>query len=342
MTTLVTGAAGFVGRQVVEALRERGQPVRAMVRQDRQAAELKEQGVEAIVGDVRRSQDVWNAMRGVTIVQHCAALVGHGRGPGHSRQEVYDVNLGGVRTVLEALRDAGTGKMILLSSINVLGTRNIERATEDLPTRREGEPHADVKIDAEELAAEFHREHGVDVTVLRPGLIYGPGERNLPKLLDAIRRGKFKFIGGRDNIVPMLHVRDMVAAMLAAAESDASAGKTYHITDGTRTTMGELADFLAEAAGVEKPRKAFPYIVPRVACSVFGALAKLGLRKKPAPINKVSLRFLGTSRFVDISRARDELGYHPTVDFREGMAETVRWIESQTHDESNVADAAAR
>ena len=130
-----------------------------------------------------------------------------------------NVNFGGVRNVLNAARDAGSVRVVLLSSINVLGTRNIDHAVETLPTRREREPHADVKIDAEEYAAKLHRENGVDVVILRPGLIYGPGERNIAKLVETLRRGKFSYIGGRDHIVPIVHVRDVVQAMLLAART---------------------------------------------------------------------------------------------------------------------------
>lgn len=329
MTSLVTGASGFVGSHVVDELLRRGQSVRALVRHESQAAELRQRGVEAVVGDVRNPEQVATAVRGTSVVHHGAALISQG---GHSHQDVYDVNLGGVRHVLDALRNAGTGKagtarMILLSSINVLGTRNFEQGAEDLPVRREGEPHADVKVDAEELAATYARDSGVNVVVLRPGLIYGPGERNIPKLLNTLRRGKFAFIGSRDNVVPMVHVSDLVQAMLLSAERPEAAGRTYHITDGGRTTIGQLVDHLAELAGCPKPHKVLPYLVPRLGCTVFELLGRVGLWRKPAPISRVSLRFVGTSRFVDIRRARQELGYAPRVDWRDGLAQYFRWIE---------------
>ncbi len=188
---------------------------------------------------------------------------------------------------------------------------------------------------------EFHRRHGVEVTILRPGLIYGVGEKNIPRLLDAIRRGKFRYLGSRDNIVPMVHIDDVVQALLLAAEKPEANGRVYHITDGSRTTIGELVDYLSELSGSPPPQKVLPLIVPKAACVVFETLQRLKLRSKPGPINRVGLRFLGTSRSIDISRARRELGYEPRVSFREGMAATVRAILETEHDTADVVSTAA-
>jgi nucleoside-diphosphate-sugar epimerase len=208
-------------------------------------------------------------------------------------------------------------------------------------TPRTKDPHADVKIEAERLALDFHQRHGVEVTILRPGLVYGVGEKNIPRLLDAIRRGKFRYLGSRKNIVPMVHLDDVVAALLLAAEKPAANGRVYHITDGSRTTIGELVDCLSELSQLPRPEKVLPLAVPKLACVVFETLQRLKLRNKPGPINRVGLRFLGTSRSIDISRARRELGYEPQVSFREGMAAVVRAIAEKNHDTPHAVSSAA-
>jgi len=332
MTTLVTGAGGLIGGRMVVKLRERGQPVRALVRRENQAEPLRRLGAEVLVGDIRDGELVDAAARDVDVVYQCAAATG----PEWTKQEVYDVNLGGVRNVLEAMRTGGKGRMVYLSSINVLGIRHFNQAAEDMPTRRENEPHSDVKIDAEELCLEYHRRHGVDATILRPGLVYGPGERHVPKILDAVKRGKFAFIGSRDNVIPMVYLDDQIQAMQLAAVKPEASGRIYHVTDGERTTIGQLADYLAGLSGSPKPEKALPYIVPRAVCFAFCALKNLRLVKGSGPITRVGLRFLGCSRHVDISRAREELGFLPQTGFREGIAATLRWIE-EDHDEKGIS-----
>jgi nucleoside-diphosphate-sugar epimerase len=335
MTTLVTGATGFVGRHVVEDALARGESVRALVRHPEQAAQLQKQGLEVVVGDIRDVGLLPAAVRGADVVVHCAAAVG----AHYSRADIYATNLDGVRNLLEAMRQAGRGRVVLLSSINVLGTRNLEAATEDLPCRPSNDPAADVKIEAERLAEAYGRQ-GLDVTILRPGFIYGPRDtRNLPKLIDALRRGRFRYIVSRDNVVPLVHVRDVVQALRLAARVPAARGRVYHITDGSRTTIGQLVDFLAQELGSPPPQRVLRFGVARTACVLFEWLGRL--RRRPAPITRAALRFLGTSRFVDIGRARAELGYQPEVLYREGVPSTLQWLKEQAHGHADIAGSPA-
>jgi len=336
MTNLITGATGFVGSQLVDDLLLRNEGVRALIRDRDKADGLRQRGVQVVVGDVR-SPDVFRALlENVEVVYHCAAAVG----PQFSKREIYETNLTGVRYLLEALGSAQLGRLVLLSSVNVLGTRDLDPATEDLPCRRSRDPAADVKIEAERLALDYHRR-GVDVTVIRPGFIYGPRDpHNLPKLVRAVQRGKFAFLGSRDNVVPIVHVSDVAQAMLLAGRTPAASGRVYQITDGSRTTVGELVDELARQLGCAAPRKVLPYFVPWLGCQVFDVLRLF--TSKPAPINRAGLRFLGTSRYVDISRARRELGYEPRVFYREGIAAAVRCIKEQHQGEGSWSNSSRR
>ena len=319
-TTLVTGATGFVGGRLLDELLCRGDPVRALVREPGRAAALAQRGVEVVVGDVCRPETLAPALRGIRVVYHCAAAVG----PSRSASEIYATNRDGVRHLLEAARHAGSPRVVLLSSINVLGTRNLDQAVEDLPCRASSDPAADVKIEAEQIALEYHRQHGLPVTILRPGFIYGPGDpHNLPRLASALERGKFSFLGSRDNVIPIVHVNDVVQALLLAGSKPGAAGRVYHVTDGSRTTIGEFIDELARLLQCPLPKKTLPLAVPRAACVVFEMLQRLGIRKKAGPINRAGLRFLGMSRWVDIRRARTELDFSPQIQFREGLAETL-------------------
>jgi nucleoside-diphosphate-sugar epimerase len=319
MTTLVTGATGFVGSHVVEMLRKRGDSVRALVRNAAKAQWLRDQDVEVIVGDLRDPAVVREAVRGVRVVHHCGAAVGP-----YTKKEIYSTNLDGVRNLLDAVQQAGRARVVLLSSVNVLGTRNLDPATEETAYRYSSDPAADVKIEAERLALDYHQRHGLDVVILRPGFIYGPGDpHNLPKLISSLQRGKFRFIGSRSNVVPIVHVLDVAWAMLLAAAAPNAGGRIYQITDGSRTTIGGLVDQIAELVGCAKPQKVLPFAVPALACTVFDWLQRLKLRKKPGPVTRASLRFVGTSRYVDIARARRELGYEPQMSLREGLAQCV-------------------
>ena len=322
MKTLVTGAAGFIGNHLTKKLVDDGQSVRALVRKTEQCKAWRDLGVEVIVGDVRQPDVVEKAVQGVDVVQHCAAATG----PKYSKEEIYSTNLDGVQNVLESLRRSSSTRLVLISSINVLGSRDLQHATEDLPCHRVNDPHADVKIDAEALVLKYQHEHGVEATILRPGLVYGPGEPNVPRLLDAIRQEKFAYIGSRDNVVPMVHIDDLLQAMQLAARASIANGRIYHITDGVNITIGEVIDYLAKLIDYPSPKKVLPYFIPYMACLAFDWLGHLRLVKGHGPITRVGLRFLGTSRMVEIRRARDELGYDPKVAFHDGIARTVNCI----------------
>jgi len=311
-----------MGSHLVKDLLAEGQHVRGLVRSEDQAAALRSQGAEAVVCDVRDPAAVTTAVNGVDVVYHCAAA----RGGRYSRDEIYAINLGGARNVLEALRQAGKGRLVLVSGIGVLGIRNLDNANEDFPYRRSNDPHSDVKIDAELVALDFHRRYGVDLTILRPGLVYGPRDTNTPRLLDAIRSGKLVFIGSRENLIPMLHVSDMVQALRLAAAAPQATGRIYHLTDGQQTTVAQFIGYLAELINCPAPQKVLPYAIPCAVCLLFEWLRRLHLTISSGPIKKDGLRFLGTSRSFDITRARQELGYSPRMTFREGMAATIQSI----------------
>jgi 2-alkyl-3-oxoalkanoate reductase len=325
MTTLVTGAAGFLGGHVVETLRSKGETVRGLVRKADRGEFLPGLGAEIVAGDVRDSAAIRRAVQGADVVLHCAAATD----PHCPDEEVRAVGIEGTRNVLDALRDQGRGRLVLVSGLIVLGGCNLDGATEDFPYRRTGERLADTKIAVEQFALDYHRQHGTEVAILRPGMVYGPRGVHLPRLLDAIRRGKFSFIGSRDHVVPMVYISDFVQAALLAAAAPAAAGRAYNITDGTRTTIGELIDYLADLLHAQRPQKVLPAWLPQMVCRVFEGLRRLHLVKGHGPVSRVTLHFLATSRSVEIARAVRELGYAPKVTYREGMATTVDWINEQ-------------
>jgi 2-alkyl-3-oxoalkanoate reductase len=321
-TTLVTGASGFVGSRLVEELLARGESIRALVRNPSQAERLHERDIEAVVGDIRDPDAVGRAVQGIDVILHCAAAVGDRC----SAREIRETNLEGVRRLLEGAECSRVGRVVLLSSVNVLGTLNLDPATENLPCRKSHDPAADVKIEAEWLALEVARRPGPEVVILRPGFIYGPGdEGNLPQITRALRRGKFAYIGSRDHVIPIVHVDDVVQAILLAAQAPGANGRVYLITDGSRTTIGEFIDLLSDILGCPRPKQVLPAFLPRFACVIFDGV-RLVFPRCPAPIRRSGVRFLGTSRYVDIRRAREELGYAPRTSYREGLAEVVRGL----------------
>jgi 2-alkyl-3-oxoalkanoate reductase len=337
MISLVTGATGFVGSHVVDALLAEGLPVRAFVRNASKAEDLRCRGVDVVVGDMFDPRSWTTAVRGVHTIYHCAAAAETEL----SAWQAHDANLTGLKHLLEAVQRFGRGRVVLPTGLSVLGVRDLDVATEDLSRRRRGDPEIDGKVEAEELALHYHERHGLDLTILRPSFIYGPrDQRNLPSLVSLIRRKKFVYVGSRRNIVPLVHVQDVVQAMLLAGRSPRARGRIYHVADGSRTTIEEVALFLAEFLAVEPPHRVLPRFVARAGCRLSARLVRFGCLRR-APLTWSEVLFVGTSRFVDISRAREELGYAPCMSFREGMAATLKWINEQSNEHPQPCPGAA-
>jgi nucleoside-diphosphate-sugar epimerase len=313
---LVTGASGFVGQRVLAELETQGESVRALVRDPAKAERMRARGVEVHVGDLRDHAVLDGAVRDVDVVLHCAAAVGNRYGA----REFQEVNVAGTRQLLEAANAARCRRVVLLSSLHVLGIGNLDPCAEDLPCRRTRDAAANAKIEMERLALDWSRKGPPSVVILRPGVIYGPGDsHNIPKLLEALRRGKFVFLVSRDNLVPVVHVDDVARAMLLAAHAPEGGSRIFHITDGSRTTIGEFVERLAELAQCAPPKRVIRGAVLWPLLGLLNGVRRV-FPRCPDPVPPGPLRFLATSRFVDIQRARDELGYVPRIQYRAGLA----------------------
>jgi nucleoside-diphosphate-sugar epimerase len=325
MTSLVTGATGFIGSHLVEELLAQGEAVRALVRKadSRPAWERCPDNLpEIISGDMRGPTAMRTAVEGANVVYHCAVA-----GAGMPASEAHAVNLTGLRNLLEGLRLAGGGRLVLLSGLSVLGLRSRDPLTEDLPCQPCADPEIDAKLKAEEMAWDYRRKYGLQVCILRAGFVYGPRDRrNLPQLVDAIRGGSFVYIGSRHNLVPLVHVRDMARALVLAGHVPAADGRVYHIADGSRTTLRDLAGLVCQLVGRRRPRWTLPYYPTLALCRICEWLGHTLGWPSYGPISRSALLFLGTSRYVDIHRATEELGFIPRIGYRDGLPAAVGCI----------------
>ena len=309
---LVTGATGFVGGHLVNHLLATGEPVRVFLHNTESAHQFRHLGAEIVVGDVCDRPVLDRALKWSKAVYHCAAASDFA-----SDDEVRRTNLNGVRNVLHSARTAECGRVVLVSSLNVSKSLRENTINEETLISRTGEVFSDVEIDAEALALQFTRDHDVDVTILRPGWVYGPGERKMSTLDNVLRLGKFAFVGRRDNIIPLVFVTDLIRAMVRAAHTTKARGRIYNITDGSKTTTGNLVKVLAGLMGHQVPRRVISPLMARV------DWALIGCRR---PYRRGIQQILSNSRHVLIDRAREELGYRPLMSLRQGLQKTLPWL----------------
>jgi dihydroflavonol-4-reductase len=317
-TVLVTGAAGFTGLALARSLTRRGQRVRGLVRNRKRASYLEQAGVEIIAGDVRDRAVVQEALLGVDTVYHLAAVF---RRAGVPDSEYRSVHVDATRQLVECSAAAGVRRFVHCSTVGVHGDVEAQApAAEDAPFHP-GDIYQVTKLEGERMALDTAGRVGLPLTVVRPGPIYGPGDRRLLKLIGGVARKRFVLLGDGSPHFQMVYVDDLTEGFRLAAETPAAVGRTYIVAGGEAPTLNELVDEIASVAHVAPPRTrlpVWPFWVAGAICE--GVCVPLGIEP---PIFRRRVAFFTKNRWFDTSRARDELGYAPKVRLRDGIRRTL-------------------
>lgn len=318
-TVLVTGGSGFVGGALLDALAARGETVRALARSDAAAAAVTARGAVPVRGDLSDLDALTAGMRGAELVVHAAARL---RGTWPALPELHRVNVDGSRTVLQAARSAGVPRLVLLSTEQVvLGPRPLVDADESwpYPDRWVG-PYAQTKAEAEQLVLAASTPDLATLAV-RPRLVWGLGDRTLlPRLLDAVRTDRLRWVDGGSHLTSTTHVRNAVEGVLAAADRGRG-GQAYFVTDGAPLPFRDFASGLLATQDCHPEVGSVPGRVARAAAGGTGALWRaLPLPGRP-PVQLSTVRAMGETCTLRDDRARRELGYEAQVTREEGLAE---------------------
>jgi dihydroflavonol-4-reductase len=317
---LVTGAAGFTGGHLARSLAAGGDVVSALVRSDGPAAaELSRSGISVQVGDLRDPAALAAATAGVDVVYHIAALY---RQAGLADDVYRAVNAIAVRDLVEAAARGGARRVVHCSTVGVHGDIEHPPANEDAPLRP-GDVYQETKLEGERLAREAGTKAGVEVTIVRPSGIYGPGDRRLLKLFRGVARRRWVTLGSGEIYYHLTFIDDLVEGFRLCGVHPAAANRTYIVAGGEVTTLNALVGLVAEGAGVPVPRRhlpAWPFWAAGAACEAI--CAPFGIEP---PLYRRRVDFFTKSRAFDITRARTEIGFAPRVGLREGICRTLDW-----------------
>ena len=318
-SALVSGATGFLGSRLVGHLQRAGFRVRVLARPASDLSKIAGSGVEIVHGDMCDEASLRRAAAGQRFVFHTAGKVTDwGR-----REEFFRVNADGTARLIAACQDAGVERLVHVSSLTVLGLpRTGMTVNEQTPyAHAPKDPYTASKIAAEMKAREAHGKRGLDVTVIRSGVIWGPGDTTImPRFARLLRRGRLPYIGGSRNVIGLSHVDNLCTGIILAATIPGAAGQIYHITDGEEITARQALDGIADALKIARPKKSLPFWMLFAAAGLLEAGAKLAGRKDPPPITRYSVRLVSCDCRYDISKVRRELGYHPEQTFQSGIA----------------------
>jgi dTDP-glucose 4,6-dehydratase len=314
-TVLVTGAGGFVGSHLVEALCHAGASVRAFVRYNSRndiglLAEAPREilaSVEVIMGDLRDPDAVRRSVSGCQAVFHLGALIAI---PYSYKNpvEVTETNVMGTVNVLMAARDAGVERFVHTSTSEVYGTARYVPIDEAHPLQGQS-PYSASKIGADKIAESIHRAFGLPVATIRPFNIYGPrqsGRAVIPTIITQLLKDGRIRLGNLAATRDFSFVADTVRAFIATAESDIAVGRVINVGSNFEISIGELAHTIAGLIGrdvkiVQDPAR---------------------LRPEASEVERL---------WADNGLARETLGWAPQVPLEDGLRQTIRWIQENLH-----------
>lgn len=304
-------------------LARRGYDVRALVRASslerfKQTAAAAA-GVIAVPGDLTDAAAVARACDGVEVVYHIAATY---REAGQPDAAYRAINVDGTLNVLRGAKAAGARRVVHCSTGGVHG--HIERppANEDAPFSP-GDIYQDTKLEAEIAAREFGQREGLEVVVARPIGIHGPGDTRFLKMFRGLARGRFPMLGRGEAFYHLTYIDDLIEGFRLCGEVPAAAGRTYILAGARYTTLAELVRLIARELQVSPPRWHWP-VWPFWTAGLLCEMVCVPLRIEP-PLYRRRVDFYTKSRAFDITRARTELGYAPTVTLEEGIRRTAEW-----------------
>ncbi len=320
---LVTGSSGFVGSCLCRELLKYGYKVRALCRPSSNLGKLSDlKNIEIVIGDVTDPQSLLKAFIGVKAVFHIAALYREARFPD---SEYWRVNFEGTRNVLEAAQKSGVQKIIHCSTIGV-------HSHIAFPPANEQEPYAptdiyqESKTEAEKLVLEWFREKKIGGSVIRPAMIWGPGDTRFRKLFDGIKNRRFPLIGSGETLCHWILVDDLVRAFRLALESSHSDGQVYIIAGRKPVTLRYTMETIAKFYAV----KLWPLSIPVLPVQLLGSLCEMICKPfgiEP-PLHRRRADFFIKNRAFDCSKAKRDLGFEAGQSFEEEVQLTGRSYET--------------
>ena len=306
MKALVTGASGFTGSHLVRALEQQGDQVVALVRKTSNLSRLSGTQAELIYGDITDRAALQTAMQDADWVFHVAAYVELGLVDAAKMQQI---NVEGTRAVLEtAAQTPGLAKLVYCSTVGIYGDTGGQVIDERYQRQQVGFSSAydSTKYAAQQLVDRFAAA-GLPAVSLMPSGIFGADDPHFGPVLKTFRQGKLKLWAGGERITGIVHVDDLVAAMLLAAQK-ASPGSHYIISSGDLTTRA-MFEFCSRETGVPAPWEA-PKPLVQLVGQLLDPIGRL-LRWQP-PLSRERVHYLYERCVrVEASKARAELGWQP-------------------------------
>jgi nucleoside-diphosphate-sugar epimerase len=316
-TALVTGGSGFIGGHLVAGLLAEGFRVRCLVRDSSPLDCLPRERITLCRGDLADTGSLARAVEGADWIFHLAGLVTANR-----REDFFRVNREGTRILLRAAADGAPrlAGFIYLSSLSAAGPSPDGRLLTEEDEPRPVSAYGESKLAAEREAAAFADRF--PVTLIRPPAVYGPREKEIYRFLAAVSRGLRISLSWEDLRFSIIHVEDLVRALIAAVRTPGKGLRTYFVSDGKVYSWNRSLIMIAEMLG----RRTIPLRVPGTLLSALVRASGALFPSSPAAFYVDKIREMAQKYWLcSAEKARRELNFTPRFALKDGMAETIRW-----------------
>lgn len=331
--TLITGAPGWLGTRLAEVLSNSNhhlnrysgfseRQVKCLVLPEINFSELNKMNVEICPGNVLDTSSLQKAMEGVHTVFHLVGII-------HPKRisDLYRINRDGLGNVLQAAANANVKRLVFISSNSPAGNnmyRNRLMTESDPPHPYKN--YGISKLEAENIALQYHREGKLEVVILRPCWFYGPGQpARQTRFFRMVKGGKPLIFGDGNNLRSMSYLDNTIQGMLLAEANPNAGGNIYWIADERAYPTNEIYGTVAELLGVNLKPIHLPRITSQVCEIIDDVLQGMGLYSTDFHVAGEMVYDIACS----IEKAKRELGYKPTIDLREGMRISIDWCRKQ-------------
>jgi len=319
MKIFITGGTGFLGKTMIKKLLADGHTVTCLLLPDDEASSVAGAGI--CRGDITQPDTLLHKTIGHDAVVHLAGAVGYGQ----TWANCIRLNRDGASNIAEEAVRSGVKRFIHMSSVSVYGRVSGTPIPENFPLKKINDPYGDTKIDAERAVTSHAGNGAFDLTIIRPTMIYGPGDTLfLPKVVENIKSGKARIIGKGGHRVDCIHVADVADFVLAVLRSKAAAGKAYNLTHPDNPTWKEMIAEIALRLNLPVPDGRIPYGVAYFLAGCMEAVSFFS--KKPPRLTRYAVRNVGRPYYYLTDRMEQDLAFSPSVSLKQGIYEYITRI----------------
>ncbi len=311
----ITGGSGFIGRNVVKRLKDKYE-LTLLLLPDEPSTGFGDLNI--VRGDITRPNSLSGLIEGHDTVIHMAGAVGY-----QSWRNTLSTNVDGTRNVIKKAVRAGVIRFIYMSSVSVYGRIPDLKITEEQPYKKIRDPYGDTKLEAEQLVRKYAEKNRIDLTILRPTAVYGEGDNKfLPQLTENIKSGKFRIMGDGTQSVDLVNVKDVAEAVYLTLLRPESIGQVYNIANENNPSWNEFLKTVSKELDIPYKQRIISY---KLAYRIAGLMELLSIfRNKPPKLSRYAVRLVGKQYDYSIQKAKDELGFEPSVDLLDGIRESIK------------------